>query len=302
MRKHPILLGLMVFSILFGLFVISIWALSYITSRDESWWGNEKIGVIEVKGVILDPQPVIEKLIKFRKNESIKAIVLRIDSPGGAVSPSQEIYAEVKKVQREKKVLVSVGSIAASGGYYIACAADKILVNPGSITGSIGVIIETLNVEELLQKIGLRPGVIKSGEHKDLGSPIRPMTPEEKKLIQGVIDNVHEQFIRAVAEGRKLPVEKVRPLADGRIFSGDQARNLGLVDELGTLQDTISLAAKMVGIKGEPEVIYPEKKKISLLELLLHESIQKVWQGLREKSLPFQFFYLPPSLYPSADG
>ena len=302
MRKHPVLLGLMVFSILFSLFVISIWALSYVASRDDNWWGNEKIAVVEIKGVILDPQPVVEKLIKFRKNENIKAIVLRIDSPGGAVGPSQEIHAEVKKVQREKKVLVSVGSAAASGGYYIACAADKILVNPGSITGSIGVIIETLNVEELLQKIGLRPGVIKSGKHKDIGSPIRPMTPEEKKLIQGVIDSVHEQFIQAVAEGRKLPVEKIRPLADGRIFSGEQARSLGLVDELGTLQDTIALAAKMAGMKGEPEVIYPEKKRFSLLELLLHESIQKVWQSLREKSLPLHFFYLPPSFYPSAEG
>ena len=302
MRKHPVLLGLMVFSILFSLFVISIWALSYVASRDDNWWGSEKIAVVEIKGVILDPQPVVEKLIKFRKNENIKAIVLRIDSPGGAVGPSQEIHAEVKKVQREKKVLVSVGSAAASGGYYIACAADKILVNPGSITGSIGVIIETLNVEELLQKIGLRPGVIKSGKHKDIGSPIRPMTPEEKKLIQGVIDSVHEQFIQAVAEGRKLPVEKIRPLADGRIFSGDQARSLGLVDELGTLQDTIALAAKMAGIKGEPEVLYPEKKKISWLELLLQESIQKVWQSLQEKSLPLHFFYLPPSFYPSAEG
>jgi len=292
----------MVFSILFSLFVISIWALSYVASRDDNWWGSEKIAVVEIKGVILDPQPVVEKLIKFRKNENIKAIVLRIDSPGGAVGPSQEIHAEVKKVQREKKVLVSVGSAAASGGYYIACAADKILVNPGSITGSIGVIIETLNVEELLQKIGLRPGVIKSGKHKDIGSPIRPMTPEEKKLIQGVIDSVHEQFIQAVAEGRKLPVEKIRPLADGRIFSGDQARSLGLVDELGTLQDTIALAAKMAGMKGEPEVLYPEKKKISWLELLLQESIQKVWQSLQEKSLPLHFFYLPPSFYPSAEG
>jgi protease-4 len=218
------------------------------------------------------------------------------------VGPSQEIHSEVKRVQREKKVLVSVGSAAASGGYYIACAADKILANPGSITGSIGVIIETLNVEELLHKIGLRPGVIKSGKHKDLGSPIRPMTPEERQLIQGVIDSVHEQFIQAVAEGRKLPVETVRSLADGRIFSGDQARGLGLVDELGTLQDTITLAAKMAGIKGDPQILYPEKKKISLLDILLQESIHKIWQSLRENSLPFHFFYLPPSFYPSGDG
>jgi protease-4 len=182
----------------------------------------------------------------------------------------------VKKVQREKKVLVSMGSVAASGGYYIACAADKILANPGSITGSIGVIVESLNVEDLLRKLGLRSAVVKSGKHKDLGSPLRPMTEEERSLLQGVLDSVHDQFIRAVAEGRKLPVEKIRELADGRIFSGDQARQLGLVDELGNLEDAIAQAAKMAGIRGEPEVIYPEKKRFSLLDLLLQETVHKI--------------------------
>jgi protease-4 len=302
MRKHPVLLGIMVFTVLLSLFVVSILALSYVASWEDNWWGKEKIAVVEIRGVILDPQPVIEKLIKFRKNEKIKAIVLRVDSPGGAVGPAQEIHAEVKKVQRQKKVLVSIGSTAASGGYYIACAADQILANPGSITGSIGVIVESMNVEELLHKIGLRATVIKSGKHKDIGSPVRQMTEEEKKLLQGVLDSVHEQFIRAVAEGRKLPLEKIRPLADGRIFTGDQAKTLGLVDELGTLEDTIAKAAKMAGIKGEPEVIYPERKRFSLLELLLQQTLQKLFQGLREKSSPFNFFYLPPSIYPTAEG
>jgi protease-4 len=302
MRKHPVLLGIMVFTVLLSLFVVSILALSYVASWEDNWWGKEKIAVVEIRGVILDPQPVIEKLIKFRKNENIKAIVLRVDSPGGAVGPAQEIHAEVKKVQRQKKVLVSIGSTAASGGYYIACAADQILANPGSITGSIGVIVESMNVEELLHKIGLRATVIKSGKHKDIGSPVRQMTEEEKKLLQGVLDSVHEQFIRAVAEGRKLPLEKIRPLADGRIFTGDQAKTLGLVDELGTLEDTIAKAAKMAGIKGEPEVIYPERKRFSLLELLLQQTLQKLFQGLREKSSPFNFFYLPPSIYPTAEG
>ncbi len=237
---------------------------------------GEKVAILEIKGVILDPQPVIERLIKLRKNPKVKAIVLRIDSPGGGVGPSQEIYAEVRKTQREKKVLVSVGSVAASGGYYVACAADKILANPGSITGSIGVIVESMNVEDLLQKIGLKSMVVKSGRLKDVGSPFRPMTEEEKNLLQGVLDSVHDQFIRAVAEGRKLPVEQVRELADGRIFSGDQARQLGLVDELGTLEDAVEEAAKLAGIQGEPEVIYPEKKKFSLLDLLLKETLQNI--------------------------
>jgi len=294
MRKHPLLVGILVFGVLLTLFFISIWALSYFSSREESLWGNEKIAVIEIKGVILDPQPIIEKLIKFRKNDKVKAIVLRIDSPGGGVGPAQEIHAEIKKAQREKKVLVSMGSVAASGGYYIACGADKILANPGSITGSIGVIVESLNAEELLRKIGLRSMVIKSGKHKDIASPLREMTEEEKKLLQGVLDSVHEQFIRAVAEGRKLPLEKVRDLADGRIFSGDQAQALGLVDGLGNLQDTIVMAAKMAGIKGEPEVIYPEKKKFSLLELLLQETILKLWESVGENFPQLYFLYILP--------
>jgi len=294
MKKRPLLLGFLVFGVLLGLFFFSIWALSYLSGQEEGFWGDDKIAIIEIKGVIIDPQPTVEKLIKFRKNEKIKAIVLRIDSPGGGVGPAQEIHAEVKKVQREKKVLVSMGSVAASGGYYIACAADKILANPGSITGSIGVIVESLNVEELLRKIGLRSTVIKSGRHKDIGSPMRPMTPEEKRLLQGVLDNVHEQFIQAVAEGRKLPVERVRGLADGRIFSGNQAKTMGLIDELGNLQDAIAMAAKMAGIKGEPEVIYPEKKRFSLLDLLLQETILKFLESRGENSPQLYFLYSLP--------
>ena len=294
MKKHPILLGLVVFGVLLGLFLISLYALAYLSDREESLWGGEKIAIIEVQGVILDPQPIVEKLIKLRKNERVKAIVLRIDSPGGGVGPAQEIFAEVKKARKEKKVLVSMGSVAASGGYYIACGADKILANPGSITGSIGVIVESLNVEELLRKLGLRSMVVKSGKHKDLGSPLRPMTTEERKLLQGVIDSVHEQFIRAVAEGRKLPVEKVRELADGRIFSGEQAQELGLVDELGNLEDTLAMAATLAGIRGEPEIIYPEKKRFSLLDFLLQESVRRIVGSLKESAPPLNFLYFWP--------
>jgi len=294
MKKRPVLLGMMVFGVLLALFFLSVLALTYFSDREESLWGGEKVAVVEIRGVIIDPQPIVEKLIKFRKNDQVKAIVLRIDSPGGGVGPAQEIYAEVKKVQRDKKVLVSMGSVAASGGYYIACAADKILANPGSITGSIGVIVESLNVEELFQKLGLRSTVVKSGKHKDIGSPLRKMTREEQRLLQEVLDSVHEQFIRAVAEGRKLPLEKVRSLADGRIFSGDQAKALGLVDGLGNLQDTIAMAAQMGGIKGEPGVIYPEKKRFSILDLLLQETIHKILQSLRENSPSLNFLlYLP---------
>jgi len=295
MKKHPVLLGFMVFGVLLCLFAISVWALFYFTGRDESFWGRDKVAIIEIKGVILDPQPAIEKLIRFRKNEQVKAIILRIDSPGGGVGPAQEIYAEVKKTQREKKVLASVGSVAASGGYYIACAADEIMANPGSITGSIGVIVESLNIEELLKKIGLRSNVVKSGKLKDIGSPMRPMTEEERKLLQGVLDSIHEQFIQAVADGRKLPVETVRPLADGRIFSGNQAKSLGLIDSLGNLEDAITLAAQMGGIKGEPEVIYPEKKRFSIFEILFQETIQRTLENLRENLSQPNFLFLMPN-------
>jgi protease-4 len=285
----------MVFGVLLCLFVISVWVLFYFSSRDESFWGGEKVAIIEIKGVILDPQPAIEKLIRFRKNDQVKAIVLRIDSPGGGVGPAQEIYAEVKRTQREKKVIASVGSVAASGGYYIACAADEIMANPGSITGSIGVIVETLNIEELLKKIGLRSNVVKSGKLKDMGSPMRTMTDEERKLLQGVLDSIHEQFIQAVADGRKLPVETVRPLADGRIFSGNQAKNLGLIDSLGNLEDAIILAAQMSGIKGEPEVIYPEKKRFSIFEILFQETLQRTLENIRENLSQNNILFLMPS-------
>ena len=280
--------------VLLGLFLVSLWVLSYLSNREESFWGGEKIAIIEVRGVIVDPQPVVEKLVKLRKNEKIKAIILRIDSPGGGVGPAQEIHSEVRKAQKEKKVLVSMGSVAASGGYYIACAADRIIANPGSITGSIGVIVESLNVEELLSKLGLRSVVVKSGKHKDLGSPLRPMTGEDRKLLQGVIDSVHEQFIQAVAEGRKLPLDKVRKLADGRIFSGDQARSLGLVDELGNLEDTIAVAAQMAGIRGEPEILYPEKKRFSLFDLLIQETVQRIVENLKGSAPPLNFLYSWP--------
>ncbi len=295
MRKHPVLLGFMVFGMLLCLFVISVGIFFYFFGRDESFWSGEKIAIIEIKGVLLDPQPTIEKLIRFRKNNEVKAIILRIDSPGGGVGPAQEIYAEVKRTQKVKKVVASVGSVAASGGYYIACAADTIIANPGSITGSIGVIVESLNVEELLKKIGLRSNVIKSGKHKDIGSPMRPMTEEDRRLLQGVLDSIHEQFIQAVAEGRSLPVEKVRPLADGRIFSGEQAKSLGLIDALGNLEDGIALAAEMGGITGEPEIIYPEKRRFSILDYILQETLQRSLESIRESLSQPNFLFLMPT-------
>src|SRR5947209_4291398 len=223
---------------------------------------EDRVGLIRIEGVIVDAQSTIGELKRFADNPSIKAIVLRIDSPGGGVVPSQEIHAELLKARKDGrlKVVASMGNLAASGGYYIAVATDKIVANPGTLTGSIGVIMELANVQGLLEKVGVQSVVIKSGRYKDLASPFRAMSAEDRALLQNVLDDVHDQFIRAVATGRALKVEQVRDLADGRIFTGRQARTAKLVDELGDLQDSIKLAARLVGIEGEPRVVEPRKR------------------------------------------
>ena len=230
---------------------------------------EDRIALIRVEGVILDSQATIGELKRFSENPSVKAIVIRIDSPGGGVVPSQEIYDAVKRARSKnnKAVIASMGSVAASGGYYIAAATDRIVANPGTLTGSIGVIMETANVEGLLQKIGVEGVVIKSGKYKDVGSPLRKMSADERGLLQAVMDDVHKQFIEAVAEGRSLELRAAQALADGRIFTGRQAKEAKLVDELGDLEDAIQLAAEVVGIEGEPKVIEP-RRRFSLREIL----------------------------------
>lgn len=228
---------------------------------------GEKIAVIRVEGPILDSKGAIEELKEHMKDASIRAIVLRIDSPGGAVAPSQEIYEEVRKAAAKKKIVVSMGSIAASGGYYIASPATRILANPGTLTGSIGVIMEIPNFEGLMSKIGVKTDVIKSGRHKDIASVFRGIKKEEREILQSVLDNVHEQFIIAVAEGRKMLPDDVKKIADGRIFTGEQALKAGLIDELGNLEDAVHAAAKLSGIKGEPAVV-SKKERLSLINLL----------------------------------
>lgn len=231
--------------------------------------GESRIALIRVEGVILDAQTTIGDLKRFSENPLVKAIVLRIDSPGGGVVPSQEIHDAVKRVRNKsnKAIIASMGTVAASGGYYIAAATDRIIANPGTLTGSIGVIMEMANVEGLLKKIGVEGIVIKSGRFKDAGSPLRKMNEEERKLMQSVMDDVHQQFIQAVAEGRSLEISEVQPLADGRIFTGRQAKEARLVDELGDLDDAIHLAADIVGIEGEPKVLEP-RRRFSIRELL----------------------------------
>jgi protease-4 len=287
MKKNPVLIGLIVIGVVMVFFVGAFIALTLLLRREApSFALGDRVGVVEVNGVISNSKEVIQEIRYFVEDDGVKAIVLRIDSPGGGVGASQEIYREVVKAKRVKPVVASFGGVAASGGYYIACGTDKIMANPGTITGSIGVVMQFANLEELFKKVGYKGYVIKSGTYKDVGSPFREMTPEEKELLQEVIDTVHQQFIKAVAEGRKLPLEKVAAIADGRIFSGEQARDLGLVDEMGNLEDTIDMAARIAGIKGKPVVIYPRKRKPSLLDYLTEGIAQRIKEEVHETAQP----------------
>ena len=254
---------LLFFLIVFGV----IAALSLVMTFKDKVQLGEKVALVRVTGVILDSTSVIEELKEHSKNRSVKAIVLRVDSPGGGVAPSQEIYEEIIKIKEKKKVVVSMGSVAASGGYYISAPADMIVANPGTLTGSIGVIMEIPNVSDLMEKIGVKTQVVKSGRHKDMASVFKTLTPEEKEILQAVLDDVHDQFIAAVAEARGMEYEVVRKLSDGRIFTGRMAKELGLVDELGNLEDAIMLAGKLTGIKGEPDVVYKEED-FSFIDIL----------------------------------
>jgi protease IV len=272
MKNHPLRIGLL---LLLGVAVLIFVTSFFSSSMDGVSLLDQRIGLIRIEGVITDSGRVVDELKKYRDNTGIKAILLRIDSPGGGVVPSQEIYEEVKKIRDEgvKKVVVSMGSVAASGGYYIASASDKIVANPGTMTGSIGVIMELANVQGLAEKVGVKSVVIKSGAVKDMGSPFRDMKPEERQIFQDLLDDVHDQFIQAVAEGRGMAGEDVRKIADGRVFTGREAKDMGLVDDLGNLQDAIRLAADLSGIEGEPRVVEPKERR-SWLDLLKSQ-----WMG-----------------------
>jgi protease-4 len=272
MKRNWFVIALVSIAAVAGLFVISVLLVRSLVDRRPVVSVGGGVGVIEVEGPIIDSQETVEQLTEFGDDGSVKAIVLRVDSPGGVVGPSQEISEEVKRLVASKPVVVSMGSVAASGGYYIAAPASRILANPGTITGSIGVLMKLSNVEGLLDKIGLKATTIKSGSFKDTGSPTRPMSPEEQALLQGVVDDLHAQFVKAVADGRKLPVDEVRRLADGRVYTGQQAVALKLVDRLGGFHEAVREAGQLAGIKGEPRLIYPPRKGKLLGQLLAEEA------------------------------
>lgn len=256
------LLILFLVFLIFGMGTLAI--LLFVShGRDDSWTftSRESVAVLDIEGPIFNISEPMKQLKSYMGNSSVKALVVRVNSPGGSVAASQEMFEELKKAKEKgKKVVVSMGSVAASGGYYIACAADEIYANPGSVTGSIGVISEFPNIEGLMDKIGVRFETLKTGKFKDTGSPFRPMTDEEEELVQEMLMDVYEQFVEAVAESRKMPIDEVKKYADGRIFSGRQAIEYGFVDALGTQSDAIQRAADLAGIKGKPRVIRRVKR------------------------------------------
>jgi len=283
-KKILIILAATILAVV-ALFAFSIKiAKSLIGGTETSLSSREGVGLVEVKGMILDSKETIRQLRHFLKQNGVKAVVLRVDSPGGVVAPSQEIYEEVRRFAAKKKIIVSMGSLAASGGYYISAPATMIYANPGTITASIGVILKLSNIEALMDKIGIKSYTLKTGKYKDSGSPVREFSAEDRAMLQSVIDNTHEQFIKAVAEGRKLPIDDVRKIADGRILSGEQAKGFKLVDRLGTLQDAIEEAGKQSGIKGDPELILPPKRKINYFDLL-SDGMEEKFEGTLKSAL-----------------
>jgi protease-4 len=277
--RHPWLWGMVGTALMFAVFFLVTFLITVLLTGEEGVTDSRaKIGVVQIEGVISSDlsERAVRQLTKYRDDASIKAIILRIESPGGGVASSQEIYEEVSRVRSGGKLVVaSLGSVAASGGYYVACTADRIFANAGTLTGSIGVIVQLANAEELLRKVGVASTVITSGPFKDSGNPTRTLRPEERQVFQALVDDVYQQFVEAVAQGRNLPLDEVRQAADGRIYTGRQARDLRLVDELGSMQDAITYAASTLGIVGKPKLVQEGKERLWWLRFLF-ESLSDV--------------------------
>ena len=292
-RRHPYLFFLLISFSLFTVLVLgSLGLIAWIGPGDSDRDG-EAVGVVEIEGAIADAREAIEQIRQFREDTEIKAIVVRIDSPGGAVGPAQEIYREIRKTVSTKKVVASMGAVAASGGYYVACAADGIIANPGTITGSIGVIMGYTNFRQLLDKIGMVPLVIKSGPYKDTGSPTREMRDDERELLQAITHGIHQQFVTAIAEGRNMDRETVAAAADGRIFTGEEAQSKGLVDRLGNFQDALAWAGELGGIDGPVVPVYARDKQLSVLRYLMSTSLSDWLSTIIHPGIYAEYRYVP---------
>jgi protease-4 len=230
---------------------------------------GDRVGLVEVTGTMVFPDAIVDELSRLGSDGTVKAIIVRLESPGGVVAAAQEIYDEIKRIRATgKPVVASMGGVAASGAYYVACAADSIVANPGTLTGSIGVIMSFPNTEELLRKVGIEMQVVKTGEFKDVGSMSRAITPEERQLLGDLIGDVYDQFVSMVSQERGLDIDEVKRIADGRILTGRQAYQLGLVDRLGGYRDAVMLAGRLAGISGEPTVVRKRKRMISVWDLV----------------------------------
>jgi protease-4 len=298
MRKKGLLTILVVFGFLGTVFFLFMLAALSGVESGLSITGTG-IGVVEISGPIMDSKKAVEQIGSFAKNRNIKGIIIRVDSPGGAVAPSQEIYYAILRAKKSKKVYVSMGNLAASGGYYIACAGDKIYALPGTVTGSIGVITQIANVSELAALAKIRMVTIKSGKYKDMGNPFREFNEDDREVFTSMIDDIYDQFVTHIAEARGMDIEKVKELADGRVYTGRQAHANGLVDELGALSKVAEDLGAEVGIEGEPALIYPPKDDGEFLQRLLEGSVQTVASGvlrsLTDASVPsFEYRYVGP--------
>src|ERR1700736_6376101 len=283
----------------FFLFVLAVFTLVYLTLHAGGTEGTitgfgDRIGVVDLDGVILSPQAVVGQLKKFCDDSSIKAIILHVNSPGGGVAASEEIYREVRRIREEKKkrIVVSIETVGASGAYYVAAASNKIYADHGSIVGSIGVIAQWVNYGDLLKWAKLKDVVLKTGEFKDTGNPSRDLTPSEQAYMQSLIDNMSGQFVQAVADGRSMKFEDVKAIANGKVWTGEQAKSMKLIDEVGVFETGVYETAKSVGIKGEPTLVHPEKDRKTLMDLLLGD-VSQFLPG-REQMLEQQvgFYYL----------
>ena len=298
-KKSRTLLWIVIGAGAFFLFVLAVFTLVYLSlrsgERKEAFGGfGDKIGVVDLEGVIIDPKTVVANLKKFANDDSIKAIILHVNTPGGGVAASEEIYQEVKRIRDKKKkpIVASIETLGASGGYYVSAATNKIFADHGSVVGSIGVIAEWYNYGDLIRWAKLKDVVLKTGEFKDTGNPTRELTPGERAYLQRLLDDMYHQFIRAVAEGRKLKHEDVRSLADGKVWTGEQAKQLKLIDELGDFQAAVEDTAKSVGISGEPTLVRPEKQRHTLLDLLFGDISEYLPDRSKLMQTNIGFYYL----------
>ena len=278
------------------LLAVTVLALLVTMGEDEGgeFAFSDRVQVVDIEGELIDSKEILIQLKRYEDSSSVRAILLNIDSPGGGVAVSQELYSEIRRLRErnDKTVVAYMSSVGASGAYYLACAANKIVANPGTVVGSIGVIAEWINYGDLLEWAKLKDIVMKTGEFKDTGSASRPLTDRERTYFQSLIDDMYVQFVEAVASGRNLEIQEVRALADGRVFTGRDAKERKLVDEIGNFQDAVDLTAKLAGISGKPRLIRVSRQRITLLDVLTSDLSKALpFKGSLKSQIRFQYLW-----------